>query len=400
MRLWIVGGLLGAGIAAAIALSSVTDRYVASAVVRIAPRVAGANPAVLEQGAAEQLRIVAEELRGRQTLAKLVGDLYPWDRANLPLEEIQHRMADDIEVSPEKGGGEPPLTARISFAYREREQARVVVDRLAARMVELNEEENRSRRASWKLAPGFELSVISRGNARGNSALAVRAGYVADGLCAGGVLGWLIAFVIAWPRRALQAAAFGGCVAALLWSWALPDRYTSTAVVAIAPELVSTEHFSEFQEALPVGSFAQIRAAMDAQELYVRMARGLYPDVEAHQSMPAAVALMREHLSIRQEGWKLGSGEKFKISFTHGDAAKASLTLRRLIAELESMHMSMKLSTPTAMGVREMFLLREAATTPEVPDGIGFGGAAAMGASLGLVVWWVRLRRRGGLGAK
>ncbi len=32
-------------------------------------------------------------------------------------------------------------------------------------------------------------------------------------------------------------------------SWELPDRYTSTALIAVAPESVSTELFTEFQDA-------------------------------------------------------------------------------------------------------------------------------------------------------
>ncbi len=185
--------------------------------------------------------------------------------------------------------------------------------------------------------------------------------------------------------------------AALLWSWALPDRYTSTAVIAIAPELVSSEHFTEFQDALPVDSFAKMGAAMEAQEQYAGISRGLYPDVEAHQSITAAVASMREHLSIRPESPKLGSGEEFRISFTHGDAEKASSTVQQVLARFESLHESMKLSVPTAAGVREMFLLREAATTPETPDGMGLGGSAAAGMSVGLVVWYLRWRRNGGI---
>ncbi len=120
------------------------DTYVSSALLRVLPPAATdrliqpISPVAL----AERITAIQQSILSRNTLAGMIAayDLYPGERARMPLEDVIERMRRDIVVSSPFNAGRPDRhpVFRISFAYSDRFAAHRVAQNLTTRFMDEN----------------------------------------------------------------------------------------------------------------------------------------------------------------------------------------------------------------------------------------------------------------------
>lgn len=116
------------------------DTFVSSALLRVMPPAATDRfiqpipPVTL----AERITALQKPILSWNTLAGMIAayDLYPGERARLPLADVIERMRRDIVVSSPFNGGHPIF--RVSFAYSDRFVAHRVAQNLTARVLDEN----------------------------------------------------------------------------------------------------------------------------------------------------------------------------------------------------------------------------------------------------------------------
>jgi hypothetical protein len=148
-----LAGLL-AGFAASFAI---TPRYVSSAALTFEYNPAGANPAASRPGLREWMSICQDENLSRTSLSLIMQDprldLYPEERARMPLEDVIEKMKRDIQIVPEGAGDNIGyLPFRITFTYREPRKTQAVVQTLITRFMESSL--NRQRNSEATVRPG------------------------------------------------------------------------------------------------------------------------------------------------------------------------------------------------------------------------------------------------------
>jgi hypothetical protein len=160
-----------------------------------------------------------------------------------------------------------------------------------------------------------------------------RPAVAAIGLLAGMLLGsllalrrWLAAPTFYW-KYALAAAALGAIVAALA-SFAIPDRYVSTAVLRFANSegQAAGERIQEFVQ--------QVRSRESLSSVIDRPLLQLYEAERARRSMDEVVRLMRDR-DLRVEPLRDsplgGRPNGFRISFEYPDREKAHACVQALV---------------------------------------------------------------------
>lgn len=372
LRIAGVAALAGAILGTA-ASFGVPRRYVSSAVVRMTPRQARhpvqdppnpvpetSNNAALDNSAAYQLGQVTSEILSRSSLADIILqpslDLYREERARMPLEDVIIQMQRDLQISPATVfplcGGGPPLTARISFAYRDREKAQAVVHWLVNRFSTVNLAANTRRTAIWRQVwppsdpapPEEELVVLDPARLPNQPVGPNRLVFLAGGLGGGLLLGLIATSARRRLKWTLLMAGFAaaGCVLAIAASFLLPDRYTSTATLRFTPALVPERLFGAV-----VGMPAAERMQQMEQEILgpetlsdiiQKPSLDLYPRQRTHTPIEEIIDKMRSRdLTIRLVDPQVGSTLAFSISFSYPDADKASAVVRELVARFENL---------------------------------------------------------------
>ena len=118
------------------------DTYVSSALFRVMPPAASDRliQPISPVGLAERITAIQQSILSRNALAGMIAayDLYPSERARLPLEDVVEHMRRDIVVSSPVVAGrlDRHPVFRVSFAYSNRFAAHRVAQSLTARFVD------------------------------------------------------------------------------------------------------------------------------------------------------------------------------------------------------------------------------------------------------------------------
>lgn len=333
--------LAGAVVAAVIALRT-PNVYVSTAVVRIA------------QGP-ETFRVIGlwkQEALGRSSLAQIITryGLYPDERKEQPLEDVVMNMQNHIRIFPMHASGTAALS--VSFQYPERDTAQKVTNELTGRMLES---------ALISRSP-ITLQVLGPASLPAAPASPNRPALVATGLGAGLALGLVFLGVRRWPLAATCGAA--AALVALAVSFAIPDRWISTAVLNLDAGADASE---------------LIRATLSEsslEEIVQRPALHLYETERGKEPLDRVVERMRNHdlrvTALRQDGQYSSA---FEISFMAYDRLKAQAVVRALVARMTEEHV-----TP---GMPNLAVL-DPASLPESPAAPNRMVILTLGLGLGL----------------
>jgi hypothetical protein len=455
----IAGATAAAGAMVAAAASfGVPRQYVSEAVVQMTsqPDVPGSpNQHALDNSAAYQFGQITSGILGSSSLAEIIWDpsldLYREERQRLPMEAVILQMQRDTHISPSPmppaGGciGPPlvaqPLTgvepfrpsnwesvftscaafsARISFAYPDREKAQEVVRWLVTRFTRLNSNMNANRSARWRtvwpqsdpVPPGVELAVLDPASPP-KPVSPNRLAFAACGLGAGLLLGLSAASLMRRPRWTFQMAGFAaaGCALAVALSFLVPVNYTSTAVLSFIPPLVPSRLSNDVPGVPTAQKFQQMEQEVLSRDSLARIIQkpslDLYPKKRAHMPIEDVVDKMRSHdLSIRLVRPAPGPAMTFSISFSYPDRYKASRVVRELVARFEFVHFhnlnsqvmdlkegnDVRTALEHKLGVSLEVL--EPASLPEIPSGPGRLTFIAAGLAFGLLAGALTMRFR------
>ena len=142
-RSWIVGPMFAGLVIAATIAFIWPDTFVSTATIRVVPQQVASNILAPPSSAqiSEQLISMRTDILSRQSLTEIILkptlDLYPKERAKLPMEDVILEMRNKIQISPfERGSGGSRVAAfQISFPYTDRYKAQQVVRELADRFI-------------------------------------------------------------------------------------------------------------------------------------------------------------------------------------------------------------------------------------------------------------------------
>jgi hypothetical protein len=231
-----------AAILAGFASYAIPERYVSTAVLRAVQQDAYGLPGPDTTGAAsERLHQIQQEILSRSSLAEMIQrpalDLYRKQRQRDPLEVIIHGMLRDIRIHPADGS---VAAFTISFEYTDRFKAQAVVRELTTKFTEKMEIAERSLGRDRYTPGAIHLEILDPASGSETPVSPNRFSITAIGCAAGIAIGLLIAFFRrrppgeAWAmvRFAAAGGAAGAVIAAAL-SFAIPDRYVSTAVLRV-----------------------------------------------------------------------------------------------------------------------------------------------------------------------
>ena len=348
------------------------ERYVATAAMRILPSQGGA--AALEIEPTERLREIAQQVLSRDSLSELIQrpslDLYREERSRRPMEDIIEEMHREIRIAPTP----PPGPT-----------GQAIVRELATKFTKLNDvlEHTPGGEAvsgglgleaaepvtlqGSKLAPadvpfereppgetmsgGLMLEADEAATAPAIRVSPNRPAVAAIGLLAGMLLGWLVAFrgwlvarQAATPRphtpywKHTLAAAAIGALAAGLGSFAIPNRYLSTAVLRVVPFHVggAAAAQAEIEYTARLRQLTEDILSRDSlAELVQRPSLDLYPMGRRWRPMEDIVDDMRRR-DLRIAPTSLagfsrpGHLTSFQISFEYVDPYKAQAVVREL----------------------------------------------------------------------
>jgi len=336
---------------------TVAPRYVSSAAISVTPQpdpVRPVSPQALRQRTAEHLTEMETEILSRTSLSEIIQrpsiDLYKRERQRMPLYDVIEQMRRNIRIEARSS---TPIVLSISFAYPDEVKAQAAVRALAARFTESNAVSNRTRetvyRTFWqdeaafrhaKPAPpppvGETIAVLDPASLP-KSVGPNRIAFLAWGLGAGMLLGLLAALALRWPRGVLQLGGFAaaGCVLAGAASLLIPNRYTCTAVMEIAPAVLTEDPLATPPAATPAAEFLrqfepQVLSVESLSRIIQYPRIDLYPRERARKPMEEVVRNMLAR-DLRVAVLNGGSGAAFSISFSYSDRVKARDVVQRLL---------------------------------------------------------------------
>jgi capsular polysaccharide biosynthesis protein len=357
-------GLLGAAVAGGW-VYRVPDKFVSTAVVRF-DRPEGMTEAQFS----DQLQQAEISVLSRTSLAEMIQrrdlDLYKSDRARIPMEDVVMGMRNrDIRITPLREARDRNLNAvAISFAYTDREKARLVVQRLVeAFAVRL------PRDGAWVKVQVLDPPTLAGGPSSPN-----RIAYTAVGLVFGLAVGMVLLGARRWPIVVTAGMAAGLIAGAA--SYLIPDQYISTAVMRIdpaSPELTPA-----------VLTDGRLITMIQKPSL------DLYHDDRARRPIADVVAKMRHDLRIT-----MVNPNSFAIRYEYPNRYKAQAVVREVVTALtEANVMTARQSGPNG---RHNLEVVSPAVLPEQPTSPNRLSIAVIGLAGGLLVGALLtiLRRRG-----
>ena len=414
-----VAALAAAGmVVAGTASFVVNQRYVSKAIVRFTPVEAG-------QYSPDRTAELTDLLLSRSSLAELIQklDLYRDERSRLPLEDIVQTMRTrDLHLrAVDSMGRSDGLAFEIAFAYPDRNKAQATVSGLVEEFRQYDSDEIRNRVSMWQTlwhepppaALGDVFEVLDPASLPAKAIGPNHWLYLACGLAAGLLLG----LVVMRRRAAFRLAgwALAGGVLAAACSYALPDAFTSTAVMRMTPavdperwkaqapaELRFTrrEHIERMRE--------DILASATLERIVANPNIDLYRKRRANEPMAEVVAAMRKDLSIRFVEGPLAQGAHpatFAISFTYTDRYKAQSVVRQIVSKFSERNFdAMRASMSPAVspefvamaehGMGENLEVVDPASLPEIPQSPNRAALAAAGAAIAIALQFLIAWRR------
>ena len=364
----ILGAVTLAGaLAAGVFAFRTPDRYVSTAVVRIAPADSD------RQRALDRLGELQQEVLSRTSLAQIIQqpalNLYPEDRKRMPLEDIvaNMRKALRIQVAPAQNGDVPAFV--ISFEYPDKFKAQAVVRELMASFFR----QDNLRRGNQGPFAAEILEVLDPASLPQRQFFPNRPMMVAVGLLGGAVLGLLVVLVwrgAAWlgkDKKVVAAVALAGALAAGVFAFRIPDRYVSTAVMRFIP-------------AGPADS--------DRQRALDRLQQMTHQIVSDHDTA------FRKALRIQLLQPQGGGVRAFSISCEYPDNLKAQAVVRELAYRFYRQNVAIQRAQgPSAQENLEVLDPASLPGRPFYPNrpvavGVGLLGGAVLGL-LSVLVWRV-----------
>lgn len=365
-----------AGVVIAGALSfTVAPRYVSSAAISITPQADPVRPTSVEalrERTEDNLSQAENIILSRTSLSRVINDpelrLYREELRRRPLddviEEMRHNIHIQIRSAPD--GEVAPVVCTISFSYPDRVKAQATVRELTRRFTEVNAIANRNRVAMYqgfwgdmslvantKPAPppptGEVLGVLDTASLPVDSSGSNRAVFLAGGLGAGLALGLLAALAMRWPGGIWQVGgyALAGCVVACALSFAIPNRYTSTAVMEITPALMTEDPMAPLPAATPAADFLRqkvptVLSVQNLSEGILDPRLLLYPKERATKPMNEVVQrMLGDDLRVTPlnpiSGAK-GAPTAFSISFSYSDRYQAQRAVQWVISRFQENH--------------------------------------------------------------
>jgi hypothetical protein len=357
---------------------SAPKRYVSTGVVRLET----------DPEAVDRFPRAVSEVLSRGRLSEIIQrpslELYKKERARVPMADIVEDMRKDIRIGRQADG-----IVEVAFAYSDAAKAeataRALVNGLALAT-------GRHDAASWQKAwpndpppPGQRLALVKAPDlpsqpVRGS----VRPGWPVAGIAAGLFAAWLIRR----PKQNLQLVGFAlaGAALAIAASFGIDDRYTSTAVVRMAPPEAPKRLWSVLATEPLTAHFRRL------QEQVVQ------PEVLAEVSAQARVPFRAGDLEIKSLG-----PDVFMVSFTSTDRYKSQGFVRHMVRQFMERDAreqgyrtreggEVQVAFEHKMGPN--FEVLDPATLPELPVFPNRLAIGALGLPVGLVAGVFLLRRR------
>ncbi len=418
----VAGAIAGAEVSFA-----VPERYESSAVLLITTR-PGARDS------SDNLAQMETDILSQGSLSEIIQkpslNLYPSERARLPMDDIVQQMRRDLQLQwlpllPGSISSGPAPAFRISFSYPDQYRAQAVVRELVTTFTEENVTIIRNREclyeAIWHqpLPPaesGADLEVLDPANLPTGPTGPNRLAFMACGLGAGMLLGVLATLVRRRPKRALQLAAWAvaGCALAADLSFLIPDRYTSTVTMRFTPP-VSTQRWQAAGKAEPPPEHVrrmeqQVLSRDNLARIIQKPRLDLYPRERARQPQKEVVENMRRDIDIHLVRAPLAESATpaaFSISFSYTDRYKAQAVVRALVLDFTELYArELRTAAPTASPefvkmaehkAGENLEVLDPASLPEAPVSPNRLPLAALGLALGLALGtcllWFRQQR-------
>ncbi len=378
-----LSAVLGAvGLIVGAAASFTTEKqYISTGAVRIES----------ELGAEDRVPQAVTAALSRGSLAEIVQrpslDLYRPERARVPMEDVIETMRKAIRIVKNPNG-----TVEISFSYSDAAKAEATVRALMNRMAMTTDSAGRNRAELWKIAwpndplpSGQRVTLVRAPGLPEKPVASTRPFFLVVAAAAGLLAGWLL-----WrPKRNLELAGFAllGAAAAIAASFAIPDRYTSSAVIRItAPQAPKRLWAALSSDPLP-SYFQQLAGEI------------LRPDNLARLTD-------KMHTSARPEDvrFTILGGDAFIVSFTSRDRVKAQAVVRELVTQFTERHIrALDARTKDDRELRVAYErmagpnleVLDPATLPETPVFPNRLTIGAMGLPVGLLAGvFVRRRKR------
>jgi hypothetical protein len=429
-----------AGALAAAALSFREPvRYVATAAMRLTPDRAPDQASPDDEASGPfnfRLHSVTTEILSRGSLAEIMThpavDIYRDERQRVPMESVLLQMREDVRIVPQpQNPGNRGAAFTVSFAYRDKDKAQEVVERLVARFGVVTAAVNQNRVRMWESwgkdqaragmtdvskeppPPGEFLDVLDPPHLERKPDGPNRLAYVAAGIGAGLLVTLVAMLGRLWPRQTLRvgACAAAGCGLAAAGSLLIPDRYTSTTVMWISPPLDAKRWYGDGRRVPAAERVRQLQQQVlsDArlEPIILEPKLNLYGKERASLPMRDVIEIMRtKDIAIQMVGAPPSSA--VRISYTCSHPQQAQAVVRELVAqfsEVSLIEQRDRAKTATAEWrsmaehrLGENLLLLEPATLPKAPLGPNRIAIAAAGFGLGLILGllslWIGPRHR------
>jgi hypothetical protein len=132
------------GVLAGLAISfAVASRYVSTATLQFVTPVVNTNPPEVHRNVNEYFLQLRTEILSRISLSSIIQDprldLYPAERAKIPLEDVIEQMRRNIQITPTAPGSGPDyLPFILTFTYRDRLKAQQTVQALTTKFEDSN----------------------------------------------------------------------------------------------------------------------------------------------------------------------------------------------------------------------------------------------------------------------
>lgn len=431
----VVGAIVAAGLS-----FTVAPHYVSLVVIGVTPQADPVRPTsaeALHQRAMANVTAIENVMLSHSDLAAIINDprleLYAEDRKRMPLNEVIEEMRDNIHIQarPSAGGDMAPIVFSISFSYpdqaKAQETVRVLAGKFAAENVNINRVRNQDYQGFWRDMTTFEhakpappppvgdiVGVLNSANLPTESVGPNRLVFLAWGLGAGLLLGLLAAVGLRKPRGVWKLAGFAlaGFAVTCAGSFLIPNRFTSTATMEIAPAMLTEDPLTPLSPATPAAEFLRKNEPefLSNQSLYNIIADprlNLYSEERTKKPMEEIVRNMVDNdlriVPLEPPFGAKGAVSAFSISFSYHDRYKAQQTVNALMNAIVMFRqnqlksnmprMSVALQAITQRKGGEVLEVLDPPTIPTHPESPPRAAISLAGLGIGLLIGVIRLWR-------
>jgi hypothetical protein len=352
------GATAVAGAILAIALSyRVPPRYVSSATLVVTPVVdeaRSAQPDVLRMETDDRVMLLKRELTSRDNILRIARDpglgLYDAEHQQSPWEDVAEQVHNDndIQILPVALPGRKGTAFRISFAYRDKQKAQAVVNRMIGELLQMNEQDNGTSATQWEtrwsdpIPFRYRLDLVEPASVPPGLARPRRAIFLAFGAGVGLLVGLLALSFRRHPKAGSKIAACGlagGAIAGGL-SFLIAEQYTVSARLRFAAPL-DPKHFSGSEAAIPASEWVQ----RFRKEILDDNGYSILRNPKLGLDEATAAALYKDPgrvIGLRMaDPWSdVAASSSFEITFSHPDPLIARAVVQELVSQIFSRYIA------------------------------------------------------------